>query len=576
MKLYRLIFGVAVCLPIVFSCVKDDSRFSNDAMPKEGEEIKISFLTNLSPEIEIATRTAANITDLMILVFDEDYHYLSRSKAILGGVDANGRKFEATLISSAKNRYVHFIAGYDWTNFEDDYDLIGSDEGDIIPRLIVNESTNPANRKTTYWSRIALDGTAGYGTGISENSFGSNVVMLTRNRAKMTLTVDPGVTNFTLKGYAVYNQPDRGNIAAFRYSGGNYTFAEGTLTVPADASQLPPPTVGNYVTEGQPIEFFEWNNNNENSNIRMFIVFYGDYTDAGGTVYPDCYYKLDFVHSNNLGEVLDIIRNTHYHFELKTIDTEGYADPTNAAVAPAGNNIFASLELQPYPSISDGVSMLRVSQLEDIITESTMTFTTRIDYIPDITNMTAYEPSAITITPLGKTDVTYWDLSYSTVGGSVVAVIGLMPGKTIPSAIEQPMIGEYKVVAGKIVRTLKVTARSPYNLNATTSLIPTPTIDQGGDATISFDVPGTIASNLFPLKLYIDAKFLSPDLNYVEGIQVETGGGNYKYVYEIAETLRGTTITLHFKVNKNAGTNEAIILSATPYFAPQTLIVSWL
>ena len=574
MKLYRLIFRVAVCLPIIISCVKEDNK-KNSSELKEGEEVKISFFTNMSPEIEMATRTASNITDLMILIFDENNHYISRVKAILGEVDASGnRKFEATLISSGKNRYLHFVAGYDWSNFENDYDLIGSDEGDIIPKLVVDESPTAANRKTSYWARIALDGTAGYGTGITEHTFESCVIMLTRNRAKLTLTVDPALNNFTLRGYSVYNQPDRGNIAVFRYSNGAYTFTEGVVSVPANAGQLPNPSSNYFVGDNVPIELLEWNNNK--GNIRTFVIFYGDYFD-GTTIQNNRYYKLDLVNTVNVGEVLDVIRNTHYHFILKLVDTPGYASAELAATAPAGNNVFASLELQEYPSVSDGTGIMRVTQLEDIITQAAMKFTTDVFYIPNISAPTSYNPAAITVTPLGNTDITYWNMSYNTVGSAVTVEVGLMPGKTIPTTIEQPMVAEYKVVAGKIMRTLRVMARSPYQLNATTSLSVTQSLNQGGEATISFDVPSTISNNLFPLNLYIDAKFLSPNLTYSsEAIQVSTGGGSYRYIYKIAEAEKGTTITLHFRVNKDTGTNETIILDASPYFSSQTLNVTWL
>jgi|GEM_PF-2110038 hypothetical protein len=574
MKLYRLIFRVAVCLPIIISCVKEDNR-KNSNEPKEGEEVKISFFTNMSPEIEMTTRTSANITDLMILIFDENNHYISRTKAILGEVDASGnRKFEATLISSGKNRYLHFVAGYDWTNFESDYDLIGTDEGDVIPKIVVDESPSQADRKTSYWARIALDGTAGYGTGIAENTFKNSVIMLARNRAKITLTVDPLVTNFTLRGYAVYNQPDQGNIAVFKYSNGTYTFTDGVVSVPADAGQLPNPSSNYFVGDNVAIELLEWNNNK--GNIRTFVIFYGDYFD-GITTHSYRFYKLDLVSSTNIGEVLDVIRNTHYHFILKLVDTPGYANAALAAAAPAGNNVFASLELQEYPSVSDGTGIMRVTQLEDIITNIAGKFITEVYYIPNISTPTVYNPAAITVTPLGNTDVTYWDMDYNIVGDGVTVEIGLMPGKTIPTTIEQPMVAEYKVVAGKIMRTLKVMARSPYQLNATTSLSLTQSLNQGGEATISFDVPSTISNSLFPLNLYIDAKFLSPNLSYSsEAIQVSTGGGSYRYIYKIAETAKGTTITLHFRVNKDVGTNESIILDASPYFARQTLNASWL
>jgi len=575
MKRYRLIWGITVCLLIIVSCTKDDNRFP--VIQEEGKEVKLSFFTNMLPENEIFTRTAENITDLTILVFDENYHYLSRSKAILGGVNVSGhRKFEVMLASSGKNRYVHFVAGYDWTNFEDDYELIGTDEGEIIPRLIANESADPANRKTSYWTRLALDGTAGYGTGITENTFEDKIIMLTRNRAKLTLTVNPIVTNFTLKGYTVYNQPDRGNIAVFKYTNGSYTFTEGIITVPADAGQLAIPAVNNYIADNEPIEFFEWNNNNENSNIRMFVIFYGDYFDGTTTQY-NRYYKLDLVDSNSAGEVLDVTRNTYYHFELKLIDAPGYNNAALAAAAPAGNNVFASLELQEYPSVSDGTAMMQVTQLEDIITNATTKFTTEVYYIPDIISAPAvYSPSTVTITPIGNTDITYWDLNYNITGGAVSVEIGLMPGKTIPSTIEQPMIAEYKVTAGKIVRTIRVIARSPYQLNATTPLSESPSLNQGGETSISFNVPNTISGNLFPLKIYIDAKFLSPNLDFQEKIQVETGGGSYRHVYEIPETAKGTQITLHFRVNKDVGNNETIILDASPYFAPQAFTVNWL
>lgn len=78
------------------------------------------------------------------------------------------------------------------------------------------------------------------------------------------------------------------------------------------------------------------------------------------------YYKIDLVKLDpSTGETsyYDVIRNFHYRVIVNNVANEGYATAEEAARNPAGNNLFASVELADYPSVSDGTNTLDVELL---------------------------------------------------------------------------------------------------------------------------------------------------------------------------------------------------------------------
>ena len=580
MKVYKLILGLVTCLLAIVACVvQDELDITPTPLPvSEGEKVTLSFGVAFPIEEE-STKTIRDVTDLQLLVFDENNQFVAKAEAILEDVILFGtdsvRTFKVTLLSSGRPRYIHFIAGYDWTGFKTTHELLFLDEGEIIPGLV---STDP---RTVYWNRIALDGSSplGFGTGINENTFKNKVVTLIRNQAKISLAEN--TSNFELTGYTVYNRPSHGSVAAFKYDPltFSYTYVEGQLTVPSNAVTLPiPADPGGYINNLDGIKLYEWHNNGNNAT-RVFVIFKGNYQEnlSGGGLGPvqyNRYYKLDLTNPINAGEVFDVIRNTHYQFDVQSVDFEGYPSAAAAAAAAASNNVFASLELRSYPYVSDGTSSLQVLKLEEIITQPGFTFQTNIFYVPDINFPASFAPNDIEVIPVQPFDAGNWTLNYNVSGG--IGIFSATP-TNIPS--EGTITAEFKVAVktpgSRMMRLIRLTLRQPYSLNVTTPAN-NANLSIGNNYNITFDVPATISDNLFPIKLYISSKNLSPrvDVGYDDKLLVITENNSYKYMYEIKAEKKGTTVTLHFKTNKDPG-SETITIESPPYFVPVTRTITW-
>ena len=577
MKTYKIILGIVACLFTVTSCV-DTKDMPIPVLPdiEEGKQVTLSFSSAFFNEG--TTKSITNVTDLQLLVFDENNQFITRTEAILEGVIQHGgvdvRTFKVTLLSSAKPRYIHFIAGYDWTGFKTTHELLYTNEGEIIPSMV------SSGNRCVYWTRIALDGTTPFGMGINTNSFQNKIVHLLRNQAKISLLISNAVSTFTLDRYTIYNRPSHGTIATFKYNPTtfSYSFAEEQLTVAPQAIPGPTPVYPtDYISSDDGITLYEWNNNL--GNTRVFAIFRGTYReDLGngnfGPPQANRYYKLDLVDSDNAGEVYDVYRNIHYRFIVETIEFEGYPTAAAAAAAPASNNVFASLELQDYPSISDGTSSLQVLKLEEIITQPLTNFQTNILYIPNLSSPTLTNPGAITITPVQPFDASNWTWNYTPNQPSTGVGLFSATPNVIPT--EEVVTAEFKVsvTGSSMMRLIRLTLRQPYALNATFP-------DNGGNKSlgdpfrIQFTVPGTIPENLFPIPVYITTKYLSPDARAgYDNKMLVISENPYKFMYEIKANEVGTTVTLNFKINKDPG-SETIAIVSNPYFISVNQPISW-
>ena len=580
MKTYKIILGIVAGLFAITSCVDTKDISLPEPLDIEEEEKQVTLSFSSAFVNEGATKSVTDVTDLQLLVFDENNQFITRAEAILEDViqldSIDVRTFKVTLLSSGKPRYIHFIAGYDWTGFKTTHELLYTNEGEIIPAMV------SSGNRCVYWTRIALDNTSPFGLGINANSFKNRIVHLLRNQSKISLVMGNAVPNFTLDGYTIYNRPSHGTIATFKYNPGtfSYSFSEGQLTVASQATPgLTPAYPTDYISSADGITLYEWNNNL--GNTRVFAIFRGTYReDLGsgnfGPPQTNRYYKLDLVDSGNAGEVYDVYRNVHYQFVVEAVEFEGYSTAAAAAAAPASNNVFASLELQDYPSISDGTSSLQVVKLEEIITQPLTNFQTNILFIPNLSNPTVAAPGAVTVTPIQPFDDLNWTWSYTP--NQPNAGMGLFSATPMTIPTEEVVTAEFKVsvIGSSMMRLIRLTLRQPYVLNADFPDNNGSNNKSLGDPfRIQFTVPGTIPENLFPIPIYITTKYLSPDarLGYDNKMLV-ISENPYKFMYEIKASERGTTVTLNFKINNDSAT-ETITIVSSPYFNPVNQTIFW-
>ena len=200
-----------------------DNEHRGEAEPtfREGDSITITGQLDL-PEMQVPTRAeVSNIQNLTLLVFDENHRFLYSAPAnltrqernIAGGEnqlpaqgsaqDNKAVNFSAKLLSSTRQRIIHFIANYNFpANWQQDYLLKDTDEGQLINRL---SDTNLS--RFVYWRSFSF-------AQLNTSSFNNRVFRLLRNQAVVQVAIGANA-GFDLKGFCVHNAPDRGTLAPY-------------------------------------------------------------------------------------------------------------------------------------------------------------------------------------------------------------------------------------------------------------------------------------------------------------------------------------------------------------------------
>ncbi len=553
MNRQRILFLLAALLSVLSSCTKNEVGSAAGREYEEGTPVTLYFEA-LAPEM-LSTRSVADVTDLQIMVFDENQQFITRSKAILEDVQVipgqplRVRKFRVTLPSSSKKRYVHFIGNYDWTNFPTNYELMYANGGTVLPMLVSKGPTN-------YWARLVLP------QGIFPGAFGERVDLL-RNKAKISVN-NTRPAEFRLDGFTVYHCPDKGNTIVFKFDPATltYTFPEGIVSEPAGIGVLPPPAVAPY-PDG--IQLFERDQQNSPASEKIFVIVKGSYKGARVG-----YYKFDLLKKETVGgitteKLYDIMRNTHYALNVAIINT-GKATQAEAASGPADNNMLSSIELTDYPGISDGIASLEVDKVGEVYVNPGI-FRVQVTYNPDIRNPSGADNSAVTATlldPSGRpvvSDSYVYNFNYNKQTGMLEVQIVNLPTGT--NRLEYTIHLEAKSGASVITKDIPLVLRPPFTFNA--SLTSLSSADNG-EVLISFDVPPALRNTIFPYEVAITTKKLYPniDAGKDDNIILKTGGGTYKYIYKVLDTQKGTRVTLHFK-RSAASETETIVLESNRF-----------
>lgn len=528
------IYILSVILLLLNSCMDStlDTIIDKES-PTEvaGKEIVYDFSIYI-PEHNVATtRSGAAITDMQLLVFDENGRFLSRNKAIMEATqNIDGvvvRNFKVTLLSSNTKRYIHFIANYDdWDNFPETHEILYMDEGSVVPRI--NSKTDGSTVNTAYWNRFEFDN-------LEETSFNNKRFPLLRNSARIEL--ENQAENFVVHEFAVYNAPTEGTVAPFKYDEANntFSFAEGTLTEVSPVDLIDPHFVDYNTT--QSIDLFE--RDNQVAEKKVFIIIKASLNNAA-----PAYFKLDAMRNKESGILYDIFRNRIYRFVIESVAANGYSTPEAAAMNPAANNVLGSVELIEYPSISDGTSFLRIEKSAEVFIQP-KTFVTQIDYFPDLTTDLTTDvtsPSIVSVDWLGDAPSDGTTFSYDKATGKLSVTVTTVPADRVynytlkVSTEDTPVNGVFRYV------TLRL--RAPYNFEFL--VVSKGDRKQNSAVEISFKVPGTLPLNVFPISLFFKTKEIYPD-PAKKDLKVDIHNNEYRYEYIIKESDRGQRVTLDFK-----------------------------
>lgn len=555
-----------ISLMLMSSCIADRPTQSDDeqTMLPEGTPFEVSF-GGFADGMSVSTLRAPDnnpnqITDLRLLVFDENHRFLYSRKAVLGAIvdddksDENhlpdGKKdgiekmmrFTTSLVSSNRTRYIHFIANHNWNGFPQDYFIEGVTDGELIGGMVTN--------KIEFWRMVKFNK-------LDADALNGKVVKLLRNNAKVSVKKKEDLANFTFQGFTVYNALDKSTVAPFVFKESDLTYDFPTTpdvaTIPAGTTKLAPKEFGIYV-DGY--ELFE--KVDISSKEPVFVIMKGQLQGK-----REGYYKIDLVKLDpSTGETsyYDVIRNFHYRVIVNNVANEGYATAEEAARNPAGNNLFASVELADYPSVSDGTNTLDVELLGATFV-SPSTFTTKVFYTAGI-GLVQYLPS-------WSTDDEYLgDISrVNVIGAEVNSGTLSFPIKKIPTdrVLEYFVNVVAKDRSGSIItRKITILLRKPYDFHQT---IVSTGSTAGSEVTISFDVPETMTPGSIPFEVLVKTKELTPDLSTGnnDGMVLVHKNGNYYYSFKVKDAdAIGKKMHMHF-VRNVSNRGEEIELASIYY-----------
>lgn len=574
------------------SCNSDivDSLSGSDAT--DGVPVTLTFQTAM-PGMTMGTRSTSDIKNLTLLVFNDQHRYLYRAKATLvqiedvpagidfwphnvkyGPVDNKVYKFTVTLMTSTKPRIIHFLANYAKLDsvLVDDQALEGADEGEVIPRIVSKDMDN-----YSYWQSFKFDN-------IDQNSFNGKAFELLRDKARIMVNNNKDVTGFELKGFAIHNAPDRGTIAPYISKtelnplGPREMYRDVLYTFPLDPTEttLPPNITlkdyGDVTTNTKELRLFEYSNSQAEASKQMSVIIYG----KGKADQNYAYYKLDIVRNvyadpeNKTGYIgaqrFDILRNNNYVVTITSANGKGYATYAEAVRQPASNNLFGSVELQDYADVTDGQYTLIVDNTNAIMTLPGY-FYSPITFVgPNLEKPAEH----VAVYLNGKectgaiTGDPYIDYAqYNKTTGVLDVNV-----TNIPTDVDKTYT--FNVVASPpnspthIQRTITLMLRKRYDFKLRLDDTD-PNRLQGSPVNLTFTVPGTLPSTLYPFDIYIAADQLSPLVTTTVNDQMKVlkQGQRTYYVYTVrTPSTTDQEITLHFQRTRTNGTCDVTAISS--------------
>lgn len=572
---------------------------------KEGDSITLTGTFEI-PEAVLATRSAVgNVENLHLLVFDENHRFIQRAEAVLSKPDKNlsGQQtpngnpgvlenkmlsFSAKLLSSNNKRTIHFVANYDFpAELSQDYLLRDMDEGELMNKLVESRLNRAA-----YWRAFSFNG-------LSSTSFNNRVFRLLRNQAEVQLVIERSA-DFELKGFCLHNAPRRGTVAPYvskqsldnadvdaHYRDVLYSFptnpTEPTLlgemhtydALSADGN------IANdaWKTNKSNIAVFEYKNSDASRDKQVSLIMYGQ-KRVNGRLERAGYYKIDlkkdlFYGQDYMGsEPYDIIRNHLYKVTVNSVINKGYNTMEQALAAPAGNNIFASVELQDFAQVSDKNYTLNVGATEVILTKPSV-YTTNFVYRRVNTNNDMFDKVNVyynrqPVAQAFNNDPYIQSVNFNKSNGTLTVTTkqnfptsGFVNYKLLVIADSKD-----RATPSRIQRIINLTLRPPYNFNASLTNYTGATVAQGQLVQLAFNVPGSIPTQLLPYTLLMEANGLTPSENQNIKLVIKDKKIFYEYTVLPTDQNLGTKI-LYFKRNNSRG--EVGVKLSSYLFADQNV-----
>lgn len=412
----KILYILSALTLALSSCVKEEGPSVGAKLPNP-EGVGLLNVKIEIPETAIATRALSKDFDftnstLHLAVFDgstlSEYALAENVGTTTGEVDGKTvtlYQFTVNLTLNAAPIHVHMVL-----NGPDNLSYGYEDE--LMSRLSVSGNT-PA-----YWGYVDLpDGitakqvwdsaTQSYeyvkedGKYVVEDVVAEKFqkVPMVRNFAWLTVGTSSSVTNFTLDGIVLLNEPKEGTVAPYNrsthafmtdyktydysgivsaYSGNMLTSETFDGTVPTDADFVDPSS-GVFMYERTAPT---------GTQAKTTIIARGKYN--GDKVY----YKIDLADADGY---YTVYRNFHYNITITNVAKKGSATIADAIQSGGTADPTTDTDISSLDDISNGVNRLYVQYVDTTVT-SARDMVLRYKFIPDINNSNDVDNDAVTLT----------------------------------------------------------------------------------------------------------------------------------------------------------------------------------
>lgn len=520
----KLISYLTACIFLV-ACTADekdttDRNIGNTTGDNANLRISVSV-----PGYRVPTRGSGVINNLRLLTFDKNGLLTGIAEAVLRDNPGNGTQdFTAEVFSDTK--YIHFLGNYEkWDEFDESAQL-GKDEREIIPRFY--------DDTVIYWAREEVDFSASANVNVS----------MYRNEAKVSVTKDPAVTDFTLEGFELCNYAGIGTAAPF------FPNAEPSPFIISDSETTLPV---------EPLDKIDCSGTSCGMNDKYMFEDENYYNDQCYVIVKgrsrlgsSKYYKIQLLDEDK--EPYKIIRNCHYKVIIKSFagDTGGSLTFEDAKNAEASNNVYAEI-LKEALSVSDATgNTLSVNRVNFCFPNAGRL---NINAIYTLADGTAAN-SQISATIIEDKDHILSGLTNNGNGNISADVKGVTAGQSEAAIL---------IKAGKLSRLVTVVSSELYSFEPA-SLTPGFYTHKDQPLALSFTIPVNVSEALFPLDIHIVTNNIYPtepnkdlEIEYMEG-------GKFMYIY----TAYGPgEVNLNFKTSLE-NSDETIYLESE-YFETEGL-----
>ena len=412
----KILYILSALTLALSSCVKEEGPSAGAKLPNP-EGVGVLNVKIEIPETAIATRALSKDFDftnstLHLAVFDgstlSEYALAKNVGTTTGEVDGKTvtlYQFTVNLTLNAAPIHVHMVL-----NGPDNLSYGYEDE--LMSRLSVSGNT-PA-----YWGYVDLpDGitakqvwdsaTQSYeyvkedGKYVVEDVVAEKFqkVPMVRNFAWLTVGTSSSVTNFTLDGIVLLNEPKEGTVAPYNrsthafmtdyktydypgivsaYSGNMLSSETFDGTVPADSAFVDPSS-GVFMYERTAPT---------GTQAKTTIIARGKYN--GETVY----YKIDLA---DVDGYYTVYRNFHYNITITNVAKKGSATIADAIQSGGTADPTTDTDISSLDDISNGVNRLYVQYVDTTVT-SAQDMVLRYKFIPDVDKSTDVDNDAVTLT----------------------------------------------------------------------------------------------------------------------------------------------------------------------------------